>query len=192
MGDSTKRRMAAAIQGGAGLGGTRTGFNPGASVGGYAGGMGGTFGKAGRGLDPSLDVGVAGAAASGSPASGRPPSAGRSQTPVGGGGGSPAPLWMGGNSPGGGRDPIPRYFPDGALSGDVRPKQRPPSTISKSVWEHHKELPKAPSPGTTTGYVRPKSATARPAPSGGVVQPMEYRLVGTGLEANRGERCFKA
>ena len=68
MGDSTKRRMAAAIQGGAGLGGTRTGFNPGASVGGYAGGMGGTFGKAGRGLDPSLDVGVAGAAASGSPA----------------------------------------------------------------------------------------------------------------------------
>ena len=37
------------------------------------------------------------------------------------------------------------------------------------------------------GLVRPKSATARPAPQqGGVVQPLEYRLVGTGLEANRG------
>lgn len=66
MGDSTKRRVAAAIQGGAGLGGTRTGFNPGASVGGYAGGMGGTFGKAGRGLDHAVDAG--GAGASGSPA----------------------------------------------------------------------------------------------------------------------------
>ena len=68
MGDSTKRRVAAAIQGGAGLGGTRAGFNPGASVGGYAGGTGGTFGKAGRGLDHALDAGGAGAAASGSPA----------------------------------------------------------------------------------------------------------------------------
>ncbi len=56
MGESTRKRMQAAIQGGSpgNLGGTRG--SPGAVyVGGYAGGMAGTFGKASRGLgnDPT-------------------------------------------------------------------------------------------------------------------------------------------
>ena len=49
--------MAADLAGGGPMGGTRSGFNPGASIGGYAGGMGGTFGRSARGLTPGEAAG---------------------------------------------------------------------------------------------------------------------------------------
>ncbi|GAX82495.1 hypothetical protein CEUSTIGMA_g9922.t1 [Chlamydomonas eustigma] len=176
LGDSTKRRMSAAIQG---LGGTRAGFNPGASVGGYAGGMGGTFGRAARGIGGDPSDGAAGAAGAGQA---RPASAGRVRPPPDG----PAA-----------RDPIPRYFespaaalPSRGTAEGKREKVRPASAAHKHVWDQPKELPKAPPHGTTSGYVgRPKSATA--TASNGLrsqvlgAMPVEYRLVGTGLEPNK-------
>lgn len=58
MGESTRRRVSAAVQGGMGASG-RAGI-PVTSVGGYAGGMGGTWGKAARGLGSDEAGGQAG------------------------------------------------------------------------------------------------------------------------------------
>mmetsp|Transcript_34365 Transcript_34365/g.76299 ORF Transcript_34365/g.76299 Transcript_34365/m.76299 type:complete len:1172 (-) Transcript_34365:306-3821(-) len=181
MGDSTKRRMAAAMADArAGLGGTRSGFNPGASVGGYAGGMGGTFGKAARGLgldpvgSPANPAANEGAGAPPRPASAgrvRPSSAGPSAKPLGDG-------------------PIQKYHLDApsqrSPATEVR-KARPASAGAKNVWnDMTRELPKAPPHALSSGKVRPKSATVAKTtkPLFGV-DAMEYKLVGQGLEANR-------
>ncbi|GIL71076.1 hypothetical protein Vretimale_17844 [Volvox reticuliferus] len=156
MGDSTRARIAGAIRSANAGGGIASGDRAhGTYLGGYAGGMGGTWSKAptNRGVDPMRAGEGAGGAGAGAGAGaaggpGRPTSASRMRPPASGAaGGAPQP----GN-------------PSGGMTGQSqgqRERIRPASQGAKNAWDElpRKELPKAPPHGVTTKQIKPVSAT---------------------------------
>ncbi|GLC69071.1 hypothetical protein PLESTF_000783800 [Pleodorina starrii] len=163
MGDSTRARIAGAIRSANAGGGVAAGDRaPGTYVGGYAGGMGGSWSKAAtnRGIDPMRGGDAGGGAGAAAGAGGGGASRMRPLPAGGGGGGSGGAAANGGFGLLGGGGHSQQQQQQQAVVGQ-RERVRPGSHGAKNAWDElpRKDLPRAPPHGVTTKQIKPVSAT---------------------------------